>query len=91
MNRDEAKALLPIIQAFAEGKVIQYHHRIGDWIDSLPNFISITVGDKYRIKPEEFYVLYPDGEVMYNHKRMLSIKATWPDWKFRKFVEVVDE
>ena len=31
MTREEAKELLPIIQAFAEGKAIQYKNIYGSW------------------------------------------------------------
>jgi hypothetical protein len=33
MNREQAKELLPIIQAFAEGKIIQSRRINGMWID----------------------------------------------------------
>ena len=33
MNRQQAKELLPIIQAFAEGKIIQSRRINGRWID----------------------------------------------------------
>ena len=53
MTREEAKAKLPIIQAFAEGKTIQFYN--GDeWAD----LVEVTFGaspDKYRIKPEQKY------------------------------------
>lgn len=51
MTREEAKELLPIIQAFAEGKTVQFmDNNIGKWIEcNKPSFY----GDiKYRIKPE---------------------------------------
>lgn len=55
MTREEAKELLPIIQAFAEGKVIQSKCAKGSniWYDD-DNF---TFGDdmEYRIKPEPKY------------------------------------
>lgn len=54
MNRERAKELLPIIQAFAEGKDIQYRHDPAfHWIDvDEPEF----PGDlEYRIKPEPDY------------------------------------
>ena len=40
MNREEAKKLLPIIQAFAEGKTIQWRDPVKDtWVDeSVPNW-----------------------------------------------------
>lgn len=59
MNRQEAKELLPIIQAYAEGKTIQYYykHPTPHWGDVLPNRIVSFNDDasKYRIKPEPKY------------------------------------
>lgn len=57
MTQEEAKELLPIIQAFAEGKTIQYSFRGTDWIDVNPGG-AIVFSDnpsKYRIKPESKY------------------------------------
>ena len=54
MNRKEAKELMPIIQAFAEGKTIQYYDSlidIADWEDcENPDFENLTY--EFRIKPE---------------------------------------
>ena len=33
MTREQAKEILPIIQAFAEGKKIQYRNHSDEWID----------------------------------------------------------
>lgn len=53
MTRDDAKKLLPIIQAYAEGKNIQYEVDIDRWEDiKNPSFKSFI---KYRIKPEPRY------------------------------------
>lgn len=54
MTRKEAKELLPIIQAFAEGKTIQFmDNTTGKWVDCYtPNFYEHI---KYRIKPESKY------------------------------------
>lgn len=50
MNRDEAKQLLPIIQAYAEGKEIQIWQPQDQWVDAgEPSFRNTF---KYRIKPE---------------------------------------
>ena len=50
MNRSRASELLPIIQAFADGKDIQCHQRDDTWrfLDE-PQFNSNA---EYRIKPE---------------------------------------
>ena len=53
MTRDDAKKLLPIIQAYVEGKNIQYEVDIDRWEDiENPSFKSFI---KYRIKPEPKY------------------------------------
>ena len=54
MTRKEAKELLPIIQAFAEGKTIQYEASDG-WIDLDALYPHSDILSKYRIKPEIKY------------------------------------
>ena len=74
MNRKEAKELMPIIQAFAEGKTIQYYDSlidIADWEDcENPNFENLTY--KFRIKPETTYRPFKDAEECW--KEMLKHK-----------------
>jgi len=50
MTREEAKELLPIIQAFAEGRTIQLFGRDG-WTDLYKDFI-FDISYRYRVKPE---------------------------------------
>lgn len=63
MNREEAKKILPIITAYAEGKVIQVFTNTGIWVDSddisLYNLSSWPEG--YRIKPDPKYRPFKDG------------------------------
>ena len=54
MTREEAKELLPIMQAFAEGKTIQYETRDG-WMDLDALYPHSDILSKYRIKPEVKY------------------------------------
>ena len=54
MNRQQAKDLLPIIQAFAEGKIIQFKNAFGNWIDCDGALFNYPPKD-YRIKPEPKY------------------------------------
>ena len=62
MNRQQAKELLPIIQAFAEGKTIQskYINGSNTWWDD--NNLSFGDGVEYRIKPEPKYRPFKDAE-----------------------------
>ena len=63
MTREEAKELLPIIQAFAEGKTIQIKKE-GDWIEVGENtevYFSESLSD-YRIKPEPKYRPFKNQE-----------------------------
>ena len=63
MTREEAKELLPIIQAFAEGKTIQLFTN-GIWEDAKnPTFES---GAMYRIKPEPKYRPFKTQEECWN-------------------------
>ena len=66
MTREEAKELLPIIQAFAEGKVIQCKSSItNEWRDfNEPAFNGLP--DNYRIKPEPKYRPFKSQEECWN-------------------------
>lgn len=62
MTPQKAKKLLPIIQAFAEGKTIQLKYPPDIWIDQTScSFVHDS--DRYRIKPEKkkgWVNIYPD-------------------------------
>ena len=56
MNRQQAKELLPIIQAFAEGKTIQIKALDNLWHDDNGGDIRFYANPKnYRIKPVQKY------------------------------------
>lgn len=59
MTVEEVKEILPIIQAFVDGKIIQYRGLKGDWIDyTNPEYLSInflSFSHNYRVKPEPKY------------------------------------
>lgn len=82
MNRKEAKELMTIIQAFAEGKTIQYYDSlidIADWEDcENPNFENLTY--KFRIKPEPTYRPFVNAEEcwqeMQKHQPFGLVKST---------------
>ena len=54
MTREQAKELLPIIKAFAEGKEIQYKNFLDEWTDIEENegLSFICPPSDYRIKPK---------------------------------------
>ena len=61
MDRERAKELLPIIQAFAEGKTIQVQEDI-DWC-YLGDDADFNLNPlRYRIKPESKYRPFKDAE-----------------------------
>lgn len=68
MTREEAKELLPLIQAFSEGKTIQSRCITGEtslwWDDNNPTFW--VDGFDYRIKPEPKYRPFKNAEECWN-------------------------
>lgn len=66
MTRENCKALLPILQAFAEGKTIQYDETdAGGWVTLTG--VSLNFDDfhprRFRIKPEPKYRPWKPEEV----------------------------
>ena len=57
MTREEANELLPVIQAFAEGEIIQYKNFLDEWEDIKENegLSFICPPSDYRIKPQPKY------------------------------------
>jgi len=56
MTREQAKSILPVIQAWAEGKEVQYRSKTGpttEWVDAVtdPTFQSYSL--EWRVKPEK--------------------------------------
>lgn len=62
MNRQEAKELLPIIQAFAEGKIVQFKNAFGNWIDCCDGLLFNYPPKDYRIKSEPKYRPFKNKE-----------------------------
>lgn len=89
MNRNQAKALLPIIQEYAEGKTIQSRCVKGDtslWYDDEdPSFDDDL---EYRIKPEPKYRPFKDAEEcwleMQKHQPFGWVK--WNDVRYNIYV-----
>ena len=92
MTRERAKELLPVIQAFADGKEVQFKsaprkYSTAKWVTKEDMYFDTV--DEFRIKPEPrtFYMRefsdYYEGEFMdYNED---------PDCQYIKVIEVLDE
>lgn len=63
MTREEAKELLPIIQAFAEGKTIEHKGKGSsfNWEEVIEPIFNLHMSE-YRIKPEPKYRPFKDVE-----------------------------
>lgn len=79
MNREQAKELLPIIQAFADGKTVQFKNSFEDWIDC-DNIMFNRPPKDYRIKPEPKYRPFKNVEEcwqeMQKHQPFGWVKAS---------------
>lgn len=67
MDRNQAKQLLPIVQAYAEGKNIQYNSVTSGWCDiteseGLPMGFLEEKPNNFRIKPEAKYRPFKNAE-----------------------------
>ena len=91
MTRENAKKLLPIIAAYAEGKVIQMKFARADkWKDINEPTFDFAPGH-YRIKPEPRIfnaVIDPDSSVMV--VRESATDKELRDWTPIKLLEILD-
>ena len=77
MNREKAKALLPIIQAFAEGKTIEHCDNGAWWCDEDLSFSGDP--SEYRIKPEPKYRPFANAEEFKPHRDRWLRHKSWND------------
>ena len=64
MTKEQAKEILPIFKAFAEGKTIQILNE-GEWCDLYDTDFKSPI-NKYRIKPEPRYRPFKSQEECWN-------------------------
>ena len=98
MDRNQAKEFYPILQAFAEGKVIEFKTKPGTISTSIPNEwtemeeIRFWSNVEYRIKPEPKYRPFKDAEEcwqeMLKHQPFGWIKGK--EDEYHTFITVVD-
>ncbi|WP_297252755.1 hypothetical protein [uncultured Prevotella sp.] len=92
MTREQAKDLLPIIQAFAEGKIIEFRNKsFKEWVEIENPSFDPTITN-YRIKPEPKYHPFKDAEEcwqeMQKHQPFGWIKKTCGHCNFLHIMEL---
>ena len=80
MNKEKAAKLIPIMQAYVDGKEIEFQTVFGTWITlDDPNFYADS---KYRIKPREIKVyiyetpegfLFPSESMALNYRLIKEV------------------
>ena len=67
MTREEIKELLPIMQAWTEGKIIQFRKKgTVEWVDLYEDNLRFSSAYHYRIKPEPKYRPFKTQEECWN-------------------------
>ena len=67
MSREEIKELLPIMQAWAEGKIIQFRKKgTVEWVDLYEDDLRVSSAYHYRIKSEPRYKIFKSQEECWN-------------------------
>lgn len=92
MNREQAKELLPIIQAFVKGKTIEFRERgCTLWTESISPIFNFAIFE-YRIKPEPKYRPFKDADEcwqeMQKHKPFGWVKKTCGNCNFLHIMEL---
>lgn len=90
MNREEAKELLPIIQAFAEGKTIETYLEYDNKWEGCSN-PAFNPENKYRIKPESKYRPFKDAYECWNemlkHQPFGWVKGSFGEYATIDFID----
>lgn len=94
MKQQDVAALMPILQAFADGKQIQYKSYDGAWTDAdMSKDMSFSLqNDRYRIKPEPRvqYIVFNHGlayGVRDHEEHAKNVARTLSNGTYAKFVE----
>ena len=93
MNKENAKDYLPLVQALADGKTIQWLDYENRWADT--NALSAEwPAEKYRIKPEpkEIFVVIDkdnDGSHIAFYSEEMAIKDAEGKYEVRHYREVI--
>jgi len=84
MTREKAKELAEILQAYSEGKNIQFFESHDGWQDWSDNESEIFDDMDYRIKPEPKYVPFENSKEMYEAIRK---HGAWVHLRFKDYEE----
>jgi len=90
MNKDNAHLYLPLAQALAEGKTIQFRHSEG-WKDTSEVYMSSP--EHYRIKPEPLvcWALEVDGgQIIECSKDIAFIQNAARGWVTARIVRMIE-
>ena len=92
MNKQQAKELLPIIQAFVEGKTIEFRNKsFKEWTEIENPSFDPTITN-YRIKPEPKYRPFKNAEEcwqeMQKHQPFGWVKKTCGNCNFLHIMEL---
>lgn len=97
MKKDNARDYLPLVQALAEGKTIQYKTIMPpEWVDIDSHDVDFVLGaERYRIKPEprEIWVNRRNdgrhGAATYNSREEAArgIFEGWTPIRYREVIE----
>lgn len=92
MNKDNAHQYLPLVQALADGKTIQFQNVINnEWEDNVELRLEYSP-EYYRIKPEprtfEMWVFKPSGN-WYRDEVVPENKSLDPNWERITVREVI--
>jgi len=100
MNREAARKLLPVIEAYADGKAIQYLNSGGIWCDgdkddSGERGYEFYSPERYRIKPEPEVIYvnkYRSGSTVHYQSKEEATKSVFADEDYeytaKKFIAV---
>lgn len=93
MNKNNARDYLPLVQALADGLVIQYQKTDGTWIDNV-EFSFDWPARRYRVKPkpkEVWITEYPNGEVFsHANEESALFGRSQPTGVIRRYREVLE-
>lgn len=92
MNKNTAKDYLPLVQALAEGKVIQLQYTNGTWHKVEDPSFDLPA-ENYRIKPEprEIFVNeYKDRPNTTHHSKQSAASARMHGGVTRRYREVLE-